>query len=139
MPVITENFTIETRGNTQILDITKQVKKRIIDSVLSSGIATIFVAGSTAAVTSIEYESGAINDLSAAIERLFPVGMHYDHDARWGDGNGYAHVRAAFLGASFNVPFQDKQVLLGTWQQIVLLDFDNRPRSRQIIVQLIGE
>ena len=139
MPVITENFTIETRGNTQILDITKQVKKRIIDSVLSSGIATIFVAGSTAAVTSIEYESGAINDLSAAIERLFPVGMHYDHDARWGDGNGYSHVRAALVGPSLQIPLVEGALLLGTWQQVVLIDFDNRPRTRKIVMQVQGE
>lgn len=139
MPVITKSFALETRGNTQILDITQQVKRQILDSGLSSGIATVFVAGSTAGITTIEYESGAINDLAAAIERLVPVSMHYDHDARWGDGNGYAHVRAALLGASLTVPFENKRIFLGTWQQIVLLDFDNRPRSREIIVQLIGE
>ncbi|MEW5802332.1 MAG: secondary thiamine-phosphate synthase enzyme YjbQ [bacterium] len=139
MPVITRNFTLETKGNTQILEITHQVKRQILDSGLSSGIAVIFVAGSTAGITTIEYESGAINDLGAAIERLIPVSIHYEHDARWGDGNGYAHVRAALMGASLTVPFQSKRVLLGTWQQIVLLDFDNRPRSREVIVQIIGE
>lgn len=139
MSILTREFTIETQGNTQILDITHQIKRLIIDSELSSGIAVAFVAGSTAGITSIEYESGALNDLAAAIERLAPQSIHYEHDARWGDGNGYAHVRAALLGASFTVPFQNKRVILGTWQQIVLIDFDNRPRSRQIIVQLIGE
>ena len=87
----------------------------------------------------LEYESGVIQDLAAAIERLAPESIHYNHDARWGDGNGYAHVRAALIGASFTVPFRNKQLLLGTWQQIVLIDFDNRPRSRKVILQIIGE
>ena len=139
MPVITKHFPIQTRGNTQILDITQQIKKQILDPSLSSGIAVVFIPGSTAGLTSIEYESGAIHDLEAAIERLAPKSIHYNHDARWGDGNGYAHVRAALLGASFTAPFRNKQLLLGTWQQIVLIDFDNRPRSREVIVQLIGE
>jgi secondary thiamine-phosphate synthase enzyme len=139
MPVVTRNFTIETKGNTQVLDITHEVKRQILESGLTSGIAVVFVAGSTAGVTTIEYESGVINDLAAAIERLVPMSIHYDHDARWQDGNGYAHVRAALLGSSLTVPFQNKRVILGTWQQIVLLDFDNRPRSRDIVVQLIGE
>ena len=99
----------------------------------------VFVPGSTAGITSIEYESGVIQDLADAIERLAPISIHYNHDARWGDGNGYAHVRAALIGASFTVPFRDNQLLLGTWQQIVLIDFDNKPRSRKIILQLIGE
>jgi len=139
MPVITQNFSIETQGNAQILDITKQVKSQIRNISISSGIAVVFVPGSTAGITSIEYESGVIQDLSSAIERLAPKSIHYNHDARWGDGNGYAHVRAALIGASFTIPFQDKQLLLGTWQQIVLIDFDNRPRTRKVILQLIGE
>ena len=117
----------------------QQIRKQILDSSLSSGIAVVFIPGSTAGLTSIEYESGAIHDLEAAIDRLAPKSIHYNHDARWGDGNGYAHVRAALLGASFTAPFRNKQLLLGTWQQIVLIDFDNRPRSREVIVQLIGE
>ncbi|MGA1874562.1 MAG: secondary thiamine-phosphate synthase enzyme YjbQ [bacterium] len=139
MSVITKNFTLETKGHTQILDITQKVKGIMADSPLSSGIAVVFVPGSTAGITSIEYESGVVQDLAEAIERLAPRSIHYKHDARWGDGNGYAHVRAALMGASFTVPFRNKQLLLGTWQQIVLIDFDNRPRSRDIIVQLMGE
>lgn len=139
MPVITKNFTIETQGHSQILDITKQVKSQILNISISSGIAVVFIPGSTAGITSIEYESGVIQDLAAAIERLAPKSIHYNHDARWGDGNGYAHVRAALIGASFTIPFQDKQLLIGTWQQIVLIDFDNRPRTRKVILQLIGE
>ncbi len=139
MPVVTKNFTLKTRGNTHILDITKQIKEQLLNSSLSNGIAVVFIPGSTAGITSIENEEGAIKDLTAAIERMAPKSIHYYHDARWGDGNGYAHVRAAFLGASYTIPFQDSHLLLGTWQQVVLIDFDNRPRSRTIIVQLIGE
>ena len=139
MPVSIKRFNLETKGHTQIIDITKQVKKQIIDSSLSSGTAVVFIPGSTAGITSIEYESGVIQDLASAIERLAPKSIHYDHDARWGDGNGYAHVRAAMIGSSFTIPFNSNQLMLGTWQQIVLIDFDNRPRTREVIVQLIGE
>jgi secondary thiamine-phosphate synthase enzyme len=90
-------------------------------------------------VTTIEYESGAVKDLKAAVERIAPRGIHYHHDARWGDGNGFAHVRAALLGPSLTVPFASRKPLLGTWQQIVLVDFDNRPRTREVIIQVVGE
>jgi len=106
---------------------------------LNSGIVCVFVPGSTAGITSIEFESGVVNDLKKAIEKLAPSGIHYDHDARWGDGNGFSHVRASLLGASFSIPFTHGKMLLGTWQQVVLLDFDNRPRSREIVVQVFGE
>jgi secondary thiamine-phosphate synthase enzyme len=98
----------------------------------------LFIAGSTAALTTIEYESGVVNDLRAAIERLFPRDLVYEHDRRWGDGNGYSHVRAAFLKPSLTIPIEDGRLLLGTWQQIVLLDFDNRPRQRRIKGQVMG-
>jgi len=137
--VETKNFHIHTKGETDILDITPYVSKEIQDSKIRSGIGTVFVSGSTAGITSIEYESGVVQDLKDAIDRMAPRNISYRHDARWGDGNGFAHVRAALLGASFTVPFKDKRMLLGTWQQIVLLDFDNRPRSREILVQVIGE
>jgi len=137
--VETKNFHIHTKGETDILDITPYVSKEIQDSKIRSGIVTVFVSGSTAGITSIEYESGVVQDLKDAIDRMAPRNISYRHDARWGDGNGFAHVRAALLGASFTVPFKDKRMLLGTWQQIVLLDFDNRPRSREILVQVIGE
>ncbi|HUU50830.1 MAG TPA: secondary thiamine-phosphate synthase enzyme YjbQ [Nitrospinota bacterium] len=139
MTVETKNFHIHTKGETDILDITPYVSKEIQDSKIRSGIGTVFVSGSTAGITSIEYESGVVQDLKDAIDRMAPRNISYRHDARWGDGNGFAHVRAALLGASFTVPFKDKRMLLGTWQQIVLLDFDNRPRSREILVQVIGE
>ena len=98
----------------------------------------IFISGSTSSITTIEYESGVINDLKRAIERIAPQDMQYEHDRRWGDGNGYSHVRAALMGASLHVPIREGRLLLGTWQQIVLLDFDNRPRRREVQVQILG-
>jgi len=103
------------------------------------GAVTLFIPGSTAALTTIEYESGVINDLKKAIERMAPKDLHYEHNERWGDGNGYAHVRAALLGPSLHIPVVEGRLTLGTWQQIVLLDFDNRPRERHIIMQVSGE
>ena len=139
MPVETKSFTISTQGDCDILDITPHVSRELSNAELSSGTATVFVAGSTCAVTTIEYESGVLSDLKDAFERMAPEAMHYAHNARWGDGNGHSHVRASVLGPSLTVPFSEDGPLLGTWQQIVLVDFDNRPRTRRVIVQLIGE
>jgi secondary thiamine-phosphate synthase enzyme len=105
---------------------------------LAHGLVHLFIPGSTAALTTIEYEAGVVNDLRAAIERLFPQNLPYEHDRRWGDGNGYAHVRAAFFKPSLTIPLADGHLELGTWQQIVLLDFDNRPRRRRIRGQVLG-
>jgi secondary thiamine-phosphate synthase enzyme len=110
----------------------------IAPSGITDGSVLLFVSGSTAAVTTIEYESGAVDDLRDAIERLAPAGQSYRHDQRWGDGNGYAHVRAALLGPSLTIPLSGGRMLLGTWQQIVVLDFDNRPRTREVQVQITG-
>lgn len=139
MPVITLGIRLETNGETDLIDITQEVAKGVNDSEISSGTVTIFVPGSTAGITTIEYESGAIRDYQEAIERIAPKDIGYHHDARWGDGNGYSHVRAALQGASLTVPFTSSKLLLGTWQQIIVVDFDNRPRSREIILQIIGE
>ncbi len=139
MPVETKSFTISTQGNCDILDITPHVSRELAKAGISSGTATVFVAGSTCAVTTIEYESGVLSDLKDAFERMAPETMHYAHNARWGDGNGHSHVRASVLGPSLTVPFSDGSPLLGTWQQIVLVDFDNRSRTRRVIVQIIGE
>ncbi|MCH8028820.1 MAG: YjbQ family protein [Candidatus Dadabacteria bacterium] len=139
MSVVTKGIELQTRGETDVIDITRDVQDAVSRSELSSGTATVFVSGSTAGVTTIEYESGAVRDFQGAIDRIAPKDIHYYHDARWGDGNGYSHVRAATLGPSLTVPFSSKKLLLGTWQQIVLVDFDNRPRSRKIVVQLMGE
>ncbi len=139
MAVITQGLRIETNGETDLIDITAEVVKGVSESGISSGTVTIFIPGSTAGVTTIEYEGGAIRDFQEAIERIAPKDIGYHHDARWGDGNGYSHVRAALLGASLTVPFTSTGLLLGTWQQIIVVDFDNRPRSREIILQIIGE
>ncbi len=139
MPVETKSFTISTQGDCDILDITPDVSRELGQADISSGTATVFVAGSTCAVTTIEYESGVLSDLKDAFERMAPEAMHYAHNARWGDGNGHSHVRASVLGPSLTVPFSESSPLLGTWQQIVLVDFDNRPRTRRVIVQIIGE
>jgi len=137
--VITQGLRLETNGDSDLIDITQEVAKGVSDSQISSGTVTIFIPGSTAGVTTIEYESGAIRDFQEAIERIAPKNIDYHHDARWGDGNGYSHVRAALQGASLTVPFASSRLLLGTWQQIIVVDFDNRPRSREIILQIIGE
>jgi len=137
--VITQDLRIETNGDTDLIDITGEVARGVSDSGLSSGTVTVFIPGSTAGVTTIEYEGGAIKDFQEAIERIAPKNIGYHHDARWGDGNGYSHVRAALQGASLTVPFASSRLMLGTWQQIIVVDFDNRPRSREIILQIIGE
>jgi secondary thiamine-phosphate synthase enzyme len=131
-------LSFQTTGKTDLIDITREVSLRIRESGISEGSVLVFAPGSTAALTTIEYESGVIEDLKEAIERLAPEGLHYRHDARWGDGNGYSHVRAALLGPSLTIPIIEGQLVLGTWQQVILCDFDNRPRKRQVIVQVTG-
>jgi len=137
--IITKRISFRTKGNCDILDITGDVTGELSGCELTVGTVTIFVAGSTAGLSTIEYEPGLVADLKNAWQRLVPANIGYEHDSRWGDGNGFAHVRACLLGPSLVVPFQDKHLLLGTWQQIVLVDFDNRPRSRQVILQFMGE
>jgi len=138
MPAETSTITLSSKGFTDVIDITQKISKIVSSSPITDGTATVFVPGSTAAVTTIEFESGAVSDLGKAVERLFPRDIGYDHDARWGDGNGFAHVRSAMVGPSLTVPFSGGALLLGTWQQIVLVDFDNRPRRREVIVQIVG-
>jgi secondary thiamine-phosphate synthase enzyme len=135
-----ETFTLEvkTTAGTDILDLTPAVAAQVKQTGVAEGLLTLFISGSTAALSTIEFESGVINDLRAAIERLFPQDIPYEHDRRWGDGNGYAHVRAAFLKPSLGIPLAGGRLQLGTWQQIVLLDFDNRPRQRHIQGQVMG-
>ncbi|MBU2550809.1 MAG: secondary thiamine-phosphate synthase enzyme YjbQ [Proteobacteria bacterium] len=129
----------ETTGRTDMIDVTDPVRDVLNQSGVIRGMAVVFVPGSTGAVTTIEYESGVLEDLARAIEALAPEGATYQHDRRWGDGNGYSHVRAALLKPSLSVPVIDGRLTLGTWQQIVLLDFDNRPRRRRVIVQIMGQ
>ena len=127
---------VNTTGGTDIFDITLEVESEVEKSRVIDGAVTLFVPGSTGALTTLEFESGVVNDLKKAIERMAPEGITYEHNERWGDGNGYSHVRAAIFGASLNIPIVDGNLTLGTWQQIVLLDFDNRPRKRRIEVQI---
>lgn len=122
-----------------IVDITPQVVQQLADVGINSGTVALFVAGSTAGLSTIEFEPGLISDFKSMWERSVPHSISYNHDRRWGDGNGYSHVRASLLGASMVIPFSNKRLTLGTWQQIVLVDFDNRPRSRQIVLQIMGE
>jgi len=138
MKIITDSIEISTKGHTDIIDITSHIDAVLKNSGLLEGSLTVFVAGSTAGITSIEYEPGLLKDIPEAFEKFAPTGVTYHHDATWGDGNGYAHVRAAMLGPSFNAPFKDGHLILGTWQQIVLIDFDNRPRNRSLVVQVFG-
>ena len=128
----------DTTSGTDLLDITEEVAAIAASAGVADGLATVFVPGSTASVTTIEYESGALADLRDAIERAAPRDMRYAHNERWGDGNGYSHVRAALLGPSLSVPIRRGRLVLGTWQQILLCDFDNRPRTREVLVQVLG-
>lgn len=137
--VITKKISLQTKGQCDIIDITPQVERQVAETNINSGIATLFVTGSTAGVSTIEFESGLLSDFKGMWERNIPQNIPYDHDRAWGEGNGYSHVRASLLGASLVIPFNDKRLALGTWQQIVLVDFDNRPRSRQIMLQIMGE
>ena len=137
--VVTERISLETKGHCDIIDITREVAEQVARANIASGTVTLFVAGSTAGITTIEFEPGLISDLKEAWQRLAPDNIAYGHDRAWGDGNGHSHVRASLLGGSLVIPFQDKRLALGTWQQVVLVDFDNRPRSRQVVVQIMGE
>lgn len=135
----TKKLVEETAGFCDIVDITAKVREEINKEKFQRGLISLFVSGSTAALTTIEYEPGLVQDLKALVERLIPSGQRYCHDERWGDDNGFSHLRASLFGPSLAIPIVDGHPLLGTWQQIVLLDFDNRPRTREIVVQVIGE
>jgi secondary thiamine-phosphate synthase enzyme len=139
MTVVTRTAEVPTTGATDIVDITRLAAEHLVESGVRHGAMILFVPGSTGALTTIEYESGVLQDLADAIERLVPRDGEYAHDRRWGDGNGYAHVRSALVGPSLQIPVVDGRLCLGTWQQVVLLDFDNRPRMRRLVIQIIGE
>jgi secondary thiamine-phosphate synthase enzyme len=137
MTVITKTITIKTEGENDMIDITSQTEDVMKRSGLQDGIMTVFVSGSTAAVTTIEYEPGLRQDFHKMLERIAPKGIKYEHDNTWHDSNGHSHVRSALVGPSLTVPFKDKSLTLGTWQQIVLLEMDTRPRERKIILQFM--
>ena len=139
MTVVTRSITLQSEGNTDIVDITDDVKKQVRDAGLNDGVVTIFSPSSTSAISSVEYESGCLQDLRRFFEDILPADQDYAHNAKWGDGNGHSHARAALMKASFSVPFIDQHLTLGTWQQIIFLDFDNRPRRRELVLQIMGE
>ena len=130
---------LTTSAKDEVIEITAKVQDIVSKSGIDNGLACIFVAGSTAAVTTIEFEPGLVKDLNEAMDRLYPKGIDYDHHRRWGDGNGHSHVRASLVGPSLTVPIVDGRLILGTWQQIVFLEFDNKPRSREVTVQIVGD
>ena len=137
MPIINEHFIIHTKGNNDIINITKHVQNCVYKHELKDGLVCVSIQGSTSAVTTIEYEEGLVKDLREALDRIAPSGVEYHHDEIWHDGNGYAHVRSALVGSSVNIALVDGLLNLGTWQQVVLIDFDNKERSRNITVQIV--
>lgn len=139
MTIVTKAIELQTRGNGDVHDITQSVTSAVKETGLQDGTVTVFCPSSTSALTTIEYESGCISDLQRLFDEIVDPARHYAHNARWGDGNGHSHVRAALLGPSLTVPFVDGRLTLGTWQQIVYVDFDNRSRQRRLVAQVMGE
>ncbi len=139
MKTVTEKIPVNTKGNTDILDITDDARTLLLKSGVKNGTVTFFVQGSTAGLTTVEYEPGLLKDIPLLFENIAPANSRYFHDDTWGDGNGHSHVRASLLGPSLTVPFTNGHMTLGTWQQIILIDFDNRARRREIIMQIMGE
>ena len=139
MSVITGSIHVSNRGNTDIHDITRELVRLVEQSALKSGTVTIFCPSSTSGLTTVEYESGCIRDLERMFEELVPSNRDYAHNATWDDGNGHSHMRASLLGPSLTIPFVEKTLTLGTWQQVIYIDFDIRPRRRELVVQIIGE
>lgn len=139
MKVHTTRLTEKTEGFCDIVDITAKVQEQVQKEKIQRGLATLFVSGSTAALTTIEHEPGLLKDMKEILEKLIPSNKKYHHDDRWGDDNGFSHLRASLFGPSLQIPIESGRLLLGTWQQIVLLDFDNRPRTREVVIQIMGE
>ncbi|MBD3348287.1 MAG: YjbQ family protein [Candidatus Eisenbacteria bacterium] len=139
MPVVTATLTLRTSGNGDTVDLTGDLARAVGESGLMDGVATLFIGGSTAGITTIEFEPGAVGDLQDVFEEIAPQNRDWRHHQRWGDRNGHSHVRSALLGPSLSVPFVSQELTLGTWQQVVLVDFDDRARNREVVVQIIGE
>lgn len=137
--MVNGSIALRTAAKDEVIDVTHRVQEVVSRSGISNGLACVFVVGSTAAVTTVEHEPGLVSDLQDALDRLYPKGIEYGHHRRWGDGNGHSHVRASLVGPSLTVPVVDGRLLLGTWQQIVFMEFDNKPRSRELAVQVVGE
>lgn len=139
MKILNEKIELKTKGNGDLINITDRVSDLVASSDVKKGQVTVFVAGSTAAIMTFEYEPGLIRDVKELCDKLIPRKTHYHHDDTWGDANGFSHLRAALFGPSLVVPINDKKAVLGTWQQVVLAEFDNRPRNREVVIQIIGE
>lgn len=139
MTVKSKRIKLQTKGRDHVIDITGEVEEALSKSGIKDGVLTVFIHGSTASVTTIEYEPGLVKDIKAFNEKIIPSNVSYAHDLTWGDANGYAHLRAALIGPSLTVPVVSGSMTLGTWQQIIVIDHDNRPRSREVIIQVIGE
>lgn len=139
MRVLNNKINIDTKGNEDFVNITGQLVNLCDSSGLENGIITVFISGSTAGITTFEYEPGLIRDLKVFYDKMAPTNVHYHHDETWGDANGFSHVRATLTGPSMVIPFEKGKLLLGTWQQVVVMEFDNRPRSREVVVQVMGE
>lgn len=137
--VKTKRIKLNTKGRDDVVEVTSQVEEAVSESKIKNGLATVFIPGSTASVTTIEYEAGLVKDIKTIDEKLIPSNITYAHDSTWGDGNGYAHLRASVIGPSLTIPVVSGSLTLGTWQQIVVIDHDNRPRSREVVIQVIGE
>lgn len=139
MKVISDSLSFSTNGFGDMKDLTGLVSQKLSENKLKNGVVTVFIPGSTGGLTTVEYESGLVKDFSELMEKIIPSNASYHHDARWGDGNGFSHVRASLLGPSLSVPYTNGSLSLGTWQQIVFVDFDNRSRSRTIVLQFMGD
>lgn len=139
MKIITEKIEFSTKGNSDIIDITSKIQNILSQSGLINGSVLIFAVGSTLGITTIEYEPGLIKDLPELLEKIIPSNRRYYHDDTWGDGNGHSHLRASLFGPSLTIPFANRKLLLGTWQQVICIDFDTRSRRREVIIQLTGE
>jgi secondary thiamine-phosphate synthase enzyme len=139
MSVGNGSITLRTNAKDEIIDVTAQAQEIVSKSKIRNGLACVFIVGSTAGVTTVEHEPGLVSDMKDAMERLYPKDIDYEHHQRWGDGNGHSHIRASFVGPSLTVPVVDGSLQLGTWQQIVFMEFDNKPRTRELTVQVVGE
>ena len=139
MAVVTTSLSLSTRGNADVHDITDHLAEAVAHSGLNGGVVTVFCPSSTSALTTIEYEPGCVSDLHRLFDEILPANRPYAHEAAWGDGNGHSHMRAALLGPSLSVPFVGRRLTLGTWQQVIYVDFDVRPRRRELVVQIVGE
>lgn len=139
MVVFSDKISIKTNGETDIIDITKDLQKSVYNSKIKNGIACIYIGGSTGTITSIEYEPGLIKDLPIALEKIAPKNIYYNHHETWHDDNGHSHVRASIMGPSLSVPIINRKIVHGTWQQIVFVEHDTKPRNRNIILQIVGD